>query len=259
MTDATLTVIGCRAGSPDAESPASGYLLSAGAKQVLLDCGPGTIAAAAGHTDLGALDGVVVSHRHADHAADLVALAYHRAWPVRRPPLPLIAPTGFSDVLDGLDDVWGIPTIDDLRRPLGDAFDLVEVEPGTDAQIAGLRLQTARGAHPVPVLCIRFPDLGLAYTADTGFTETLVRWAANVPVLLAEATYVEATAHDLDGHGHLTGRLAGRLAAEAGVGQLVLTHFADRSLTDVARAEAATRYDGPITVATPGLVHPLPG
>lgn len=256
---ATLTVLGCRAGSPDAGSPASGYLLRAGDTTVLLDCGPGTVSAAAARTDMAALDAVVISHQHADHAADLVALAYHRTFPERLPPLPLLAPLGFAGVMAGLDAVWGIPTLAELRRPLTDAFDLAEVRPGATTEVAGLALQTEPGVHPVPVLCTRWPDVGLAYTADTGYSEGLVRWAADVPVLLAEATYVESTARDLDGHGHLTGTLAGRLAAAAGAGRLVLTHFADRSRAAEAAAEARAVFTGPIATARPGLAIPLAG
>ncbi|MGW4591901.1 MBL fold metallo-hydrolase [Amycolatopsis thermoflava] len=61
-------------------------------------------------------------------------------------------------------------------------------------------------------------------------------------------------ASDTTGHGHLSASEAGRVAAAAIVGELVLTHFAstepewlDGLLTD-ARAE----FDGPIRLAAAG-------
>lgn len=250
----TVTVLGCRAGSPDAGSPASGYLLQSGDATILLDCGPGVVAAAAARVDLTTLDAVVITHQHADHCADLVALAYHRAFPAVCPPLPLVAPTGFADVLRGLDQVWGIPTLAELRGPLTNAFQLTEVDPGARFDVAGLVAQTTAGRHPVPVLCTRWPAFDLAYTADTGYDRRLARWARGVGILLAEATYTRATARSLADHGHLTGTLAGRLATEADAGALVLTHFADRSLAKQTMAEAKAVFAGPVRIAEPGLV-----
>lgn len=246
-------MVGASACAPTPIGAASGYLIDHPSGTLLLDCGPGVVARLA---EIGALDrltGVVISHRHADHSADLIALAFRRAWPVTRETLPLWAPSGFASVLAGLDVVYGIPTITELAAPASAAFELTEIEPGSAAQLGDLRMLTRRAIHPVPTLSMRFPSLDFVYTADTGPSAELVQLCLGVGVLLAEATYIHADGVDIKAHGHLTARTAGELAACAGVGELVLTHLADPDRADQALAEAASVFDGPISVAVPGM------
>ncbi|WP_342745771.1 hypothetical protein [Chryseomicrobium excrementi] len=49
--------------------------------------------------------------------------------------------------------------------------------------------------------------------------------------------------------GHLTGKEAGKLASEAGVGRLVLTHLPQYGDRAVLVTEAESTYSGPIELA----------
>lgn len=254
---ARLTILGASACAPTSLGAAVGYLVEHTGGATLVDCGPGVVAELAARGHLDTLSSVVISHEHADHSADLTALAYRRGFPVRQGSLPLWAPTGFVRRLAGLDAVYGIPTLPELAEPLSDGFDLTEVQPGETVVVDGTRLVTVPAKHPVPTLAMRFDQLGLAYTADTGMSQELVDLCLGVPILLAEATYRESAGIDVSGHGHLTGRTVGQLAAEAGVGHLVITHLADPRDGDAILAEARAEYDGPVELAVPGLVVPL--
>lgn len=249
---ARLIVLGASACAPTALGAAVGYLLEHDAGTTLVDCGPGVVAELARRGDLNRVSSVVVSHEHADHCADLVTLAYRRGFPRRLAPLPLWAPTGFGRRLDGLDDVYGIATLPDLARPLRQAFDLTEVEPGETVKVDGTVVTTTRAVHPVPTLAMRFDELGLAYTADTGMSDALVEAFRGVPVLLAEATYRDADGIDVRGHGHLTGRTAGLLALRAGARRLVLTHLADPADGPEILVEARSAFPGTVGLALPG-------
>jgi ribonuclease BN (tRNA processing enzyme) len=253
-----LTILGCSAGSPQGEAPASGYLLEVEGRRLLLDCGPGVVAAAAASGGLERLDAVIVTHRHADHCADLVALAYHRCFPRVLPPLPLFAPTGFDEVLTGLDRIWGIPTLEDLRKPLTSAFDLRMVDPGDDLEIAGLSVTTHRTLHPVPTMALRSDDASLAYTADAALTPELADFCQDVTLLLAEATYLELPEAGVDAHGHMDGAAAGELAAKADAAHLVLTHFADPREAPAILEAATLPFSGRCDIATPGRQLVLP-
>ncbi len=254
-----LLVLGNRAGSPGPDGPASGYLVSHAGGRLLIDCGPGIATGLAVRGLIGAVDAIIVTHRHADHSLDLTALAYHRAFPERLAPIPLYAPTGFGAYVSELDRAFGIPTLDELRTPIGTQFPLTEVEPGTGFTTAGLKITTVRAAHPVPCLSLGLPELGLVYTADTALTDDLITLANGADLLLAEATYPTPEGRDFTAHGHMSGFEAGRLARKAGVERLVLTHLSDFADAEPTLANARTEFAGTSWVCAVGESIPLGG
>jgi ribonuclease Z len=89
-----------------------------------------------------------------------------------------------------------------------------------------------------------------AYVLDTGWCDGALELAAGVDMLLCESTFLSTEEHLAEEHGHLTARQAGRLAAEAGVRMLVLTHFSARYGDERRFADEATlEYDGEIVSA----------
>ncbi len=63
---------------------------------------------------------------------------------------------------------------------------------------------------------------------DVGRTENLVDVCRDADALVIEATYMEEEAQMARDFAHLTARQAARLAQEAGVGHLILTHISRR-------------------------------
>ena len=250
---AELLVIGCRAGSPGRESPASGYVLFAEDKTLLIDCGPGVVASLAKQQLIRQLDAVIVTHAHADHCADLVALAYHRLFPERMEPLSLYGPVELRSTLSALDQVFGIPSLPELCAPLAAALPFTPLAPSAAYDIEGLALETLLMVHPVETLALHFPDLGLTYTSDGALTDALCAFAKGARTLLAEATYLASSGADLTAHGHLTAAQAGTLAQGAGAKALVLTHLANYTHADASREEARKAFVGEVQVALPGL------
>jgi ribonuclease BN (tRNA processing enzyme) len=100
----------------------------------------------------------------------------------------------------------------------------------------------------------------LAYTGDTGPTADVVELARGAELLLAEASFVAEVPPAAQRH-LSSARDAGRQAAAAGVGRLVLTHLLPG--TDAAAAQDAARtatgpaYGGDIDVAVPDLEFDL--
>jgi ribonuclease BN (tRNA processing enzyme) len=249
----TWTVLGCRAGAPGDGSAASGYLLQVGGQSLLIDCGPGIALEVARQDRIHLLDGIIISHAHADHCADLLPLAYQRRFPNIQPPLPVWGPAGVAQVMAGLDRIFGIPSLPELATPLTSAFAFTAIAPGRAFRSGTVRVETLRTQHPTPTMAMRFPEAGIVYTADGAMTDELVAFAQGATLLIAEATYLNGAGRDLAGHGHLTGALAGELAQKAGVQQLVLTHFADLARAVATRTAAAQHFAGSIQIAHPGL------
>lgn len=77
----------------------------------------------------------------------------------------------------------------------------------------------------------------LALTIDTRPCQAAIDLARGATVLICESTYLEEHAQLAKEHHHLTAAQAARIAKEAGVKQLILTHFSARyrDLEDFAR------------------------
>ena len=86
-------------------------------------------------------------------------------------------------------------------------------------------------AHPVP-------GAKLVFVGDAGRVDNLANEVRGADALVIEATYVEVEADMARRFGHLTAAQAARLAAEAGVRELCLTHISRRYRESEVLAEA---------------------
>jgi ribonuclease BN (tRNA processing enzyme) len=235
----------------------SGYLLHHDDAVVLVDCGPGTAASLGRSGWLGRLDAVVITHEHADHAADVIGLAYARRFPDPLPRIPLLAPASALGVLGRLDDLFAVPSLPQMARTIAASFESSPLTmDGVPATIAGrLRLASYAAAHAVPSAALRF-DAGqesVTFSSDTGACDALIEAASHTRLFLCEATYLNASPAELDHHGHLTPERAAAAASHAGARQLVLTHLARAGDTAAAIIAASRHFDNAlVTVATPG-------
>jgi ribonuclease BN (tRNA processing enzyme) len=256
----TLDILGVAATAPVAGSAASGYLLRGPHGSVLVDCGPGIVRELAERGTLDDLVAVVVTHRHADHALDLGALAFRLQFPrPRESRVPLHLPAESLDYVDSFDELIGIPTVPTLRAPLAQAFDV----RGRREVAPGLRLTAYAAHHAVPSASLRFEDAEtgatVAFSSDTSDCPGLRSAAREADLFVCEATYLTATPQELEGHGHLTGQGAGAVAAGSRVGTLLVSHIADQALAPRILADAAEAAGPAVAtlLARPGARFPL--
>jgi ribonuclease BN (tRNA processing enzyme) len=254
LREPRLTVLSSAAGR------SSGYLLEAAGRRVLVDCGPGAVAALASHGGPEGLDAVAVTHAHADHCLDLMAMGYALRFP--DPPdrrIPLLLPASMTEVARRFDDLFGVPTSATMARPIAQSFTLRPLalaRPEPVELFPGLSLEAFPARHAVESAALRFTASGVVVTfsSDTTWAESVVAAASGASLFVCEATYLEADAATLERNGHLTARMAGRLAQVSGARSLLLSHLSYP--TDAARAiaDAGEAYDGsgPIEVAAPG-------
>lgn len=98
----------------------------------------------------------------------------------------------------------------------------------------------------------REAGVSFAIVMDTGICENARALAQGVDLLLIESTYLSAERELAARYQHLTVRQAARIAADAGVRKLVLTHFSERYTTggfERFGEEAAQEFSGEIVVA----------
>ena len=99
-----------------------------------------------------------------------------------------------------------------------------------------------------------------AFVMDTRMCPNVAALAEGADLLVIESTFLAEDEALARRYGHLTARQAARVAADAGVRRLVLTHFSQR-YDDPRRFEdeARTQYDGDLVVAADLQRVPVPG
>jgi ribonuclease BN (tRNA processing enzyme) len=240
-----LTVLGACGAWPEPGQACSGYLVEHDGFRLLIDAGYATVPRLLERMAASELDAVFISHGHPDHCADLNPLLRARAMggdPAPR--LPVYALPGALDAVLALDE----PDM------LANAFTLRELTPGSRLGIGPFDALTCLLPHWVPNAGLRLSAAGtvLAYTGDSGPDPAIARLARDADLLLAEATYPGAVPSRSQGFLSSAAQ-AGSCAAQAGAAQLILTHLWPGASRDAARTAAAAGYDGPISVAAPGL------
>lgn len=99
-----------------------------------------------------------------------------------------------------------------------------------------------------------------AFVMDTRLCEGVDALAEGCDLLVIESTFLDGDHRLASDHGHLTAGQAGRVAKEAGVRHLVLTHFSQR-YPDPGAFELEARaagFDGELTVAHDLVRVPVP-
>lgn len=243
-----LTVVGCSGSHPGPDSACSCYLVEHDGFRLVLDLGNGSLGPLQRFIDPSEIDALYLSHLHGDHWLDLVPLAHVR----RHQPdadvrvLPVMAPVAERGRIAGA-----------FGRPASELDDVFAFADPADALIGPFTVKLIRTVHPVETHAIRLTAEGksIVYTADTGPFAALAEFARGADLLLAEAGFDEGSDHPPAMH--LTGADDGRLASDANVGQLVVTHVAPWDDPLAALAAASAIFVGPVTLARPGAVYDL--
>ncbi|MGW5877349.1 ribonuclease Z [Nocardiopsis terrae] len=105
------------------------------------------------------------------------------------------------------------------------------------------------------------PGQVFAFVMDTGVCAQAVELARGADMLVIESTYLDSEEELAERYGHLTARQAGRIAAQAGVRLLVLTHLSERYEEDEEErfvAQAGEEFDGSVVLAADLDRIPLP-
>ncbi len=219
-----LTVLGCSTAAPHPASPTAGFLVEWGSTALLLDVGQGVIRNLQRVLDPHDLTGVVIGHMHADHYLDVVGLRYLYPWgEAAELPLPMYLPPGGRARLDAL-----ATAISERVGFFDAAVDAVEYDPDAELEIGDLRVRFVRGRHYVPAwgVVIEAPDgARLAYTGDTGPSDSVATGHADADLLLVEAALTDSRFDDLE-RGHLTPEEALEFARAARARSAILVHYA---------------------------------
>jgi ribonuclease Z len=227
-------------------------LLLCGARTLLMDCGyavPHALWAISSNVDL--LDGVWISHGHADHCFGLPALLLHMRLGGRKRPLTILGGPGSRARLEQLLEL-GYPGSYAPHKCY--AIEYVELQPGATGSFGPLELRIAASAHSIVNYALRIDAPGqrsVMYSGDGAVTEGTRALAHGVSILVHECFFSQRPRERK--HGDVESCV--ELAVQSGVESLALLHFA-------AEAKQAIRDRAlDLARATPGLqiLLPAPG
>jgi ribonuclease BN (tRNA processing enzyme) len=241
-TRSRLILLGT-AGGPTPKKTRSGpsQVIVVGDRGYVIDCGDGVARQMALAGVLNTLRHVFITHHHSDHDADygnLLLLAWGANLKTRvdtwgPPPLERMTKLFFQMNEEDLK----VRVKDEGKPPLPPLVHAHEIRRGGEVMRDDLvTVTSALVEHPlVPVaFAYRFdcPDRSIVISGDTRRSESVVRLARGADVLVHEALYVPAAPgapgsalrrHIMESHTAVED--AGRVATEAGVKTLVLSHL----------------------------------
>lgn len=280
-TGTHVVLLGTKGGptpSPLRAAPAN--LLLVDGQPYIIDCGNGVaIQLAKAGLPLAKIRDVFITHHHSDHNADMGNLLLLAWGSGLQTPVNLYGPGKLQDMVDHFlamnaadikvrQDEEGRPPL----KPLIHTHDFTQ--PGVILDNGQVKVTTALvdHYHVKPALAYRFDtkDRSVVFSGDTTYCPALIELAKGADVLVHEVMYLPAlkkllsadnNAPTLLDHllkSHTTTEQLGRVAAEAGVKTLVLSHFVpggDPTITDdMWAADIRQHFHGEIIVGRDLLV-----
>ncbi len=214
-----------------------------------------------------ALDALLLTHLHTDHLVDfyqLVISSWHQG---RDRPQRVFGPPGTKRFVDATMELWRAECelrIAHERRPSTRAFEIetTEIGPGEFWNEGGVRVAAVAVAHQPVAQAFGFVfEAGgrlLALSGDTTYCPALIAAARGADALLHEC-FVHREMKPSPNRSpeglrnvaayHTLSDVVGRVAAEAGVGALILNHFVPTRFDRAALvAEVRRDWKGPLVV-----------
>ncbi len=215
-----LIVLGSGTCVPSLNRNAPSNYLLIGNKQILVDCGSGTLLQLEkANLNYKEIDMICISHYHTDHISDLNALI----WALNRTPgfdrkkdLILSGPVGFKKFYEAY-----IKPISKNPRP--NTYNIIIKEINSKIEFDNFTIETYKTNHNDDSIAYKFSEnkKTLVISGDTDYDENLIVFAKNSDVLILECSYP----NDQKVAEHLISRECGEIANKANVKKLILSHL----------------------------------
>ncbi|RLL46907.1 MBL fold metallo-hydrolase [Oceanobacillus piezotolerans] len=210
-----IDILGYWGGFPIEGGATAGYLITTREGRFLIDCGSGVMSKLSLKARAEELDAVILSHLHYDHMGDVGVLQYAMNGALRtgraKEKIKMYSPA--EPIV-----MW--------KQIQSAQSENVEIDDSTSLEIAGAKIEFQSVQHTIPCYAVRitYKDKVFVYSADSEYVESLTDFAKNADVFICEATICEGSTHTV-GAGHMDARDAAKIAREANVGKLILTHL----------------------------------
>ena len=246
-----VTVVGSGTVVPRLLRRQSCVAVEAGGEMLVFDLGSGAVRGMLrADLDPFAVDRIFFTHFHPDHTVDVVPLLFamkYGAQEQRTRPLYLAGPEPFRRFWEAVTGVWGEFMLVQYPAQISE----LPHECPTPLELPGCRLSWAPAEHRPESIAYRLEtgDAALVYTGDTEYSDSVVELARGAHTLLVECSFPD----DNPVPGHLTPSSAARIASQAGVERVVLTHVYPAADELDLVSEVGRGYEGEVIVADDGL------
>lgn len=215
-----LTILGSGTCVPSLKRNAPSNYLKIGDKQILVDCGSGTLLQLEkANLSYKEIDIVCISHYHTDHISDFNALIQALNWTPgfdRKKELILIGPVGFKEFYESyLKPISGTP------RP--DTYEIIIKEIDDEIEFSNFTINSYKTNHNADSIAYKFSEeeKTVVISGDTDFDENLIGFVQNSDVLILDCSHP----NNQKVSGHLVPKECGEIAKKASVKKLVLSHL----------------------------------
>lgn len=249
-----IKFIGTGTIAPDPNRSGSCIFLEFPREKILIDIGCGTLQRLAQEQiDVHSINYIFITHFHPDHVADLISflftLRYTRS-ANKKEKLHIWGPRGFNSFIKGMELAYG-RWIRDPELNIGFS------EFGRRLlDFPGFRVIWNKVLHKSESVGFRFEvgDKVISFSGDSGYCRELIQICRDADVAVLECSHADEHAVE----GHLSPSLSAKIAEEAGVKTMVLTHFYPDALKSDVETVAQKFFKGKIMLAKDGMQLSLP-
>jgi ribonuclease BN (tRNA processing enzyme) len=243
-----LTILGAGTFVPELKRSCSSYLIEYDKYRIIFDFGMGTIYNLLRlKKDLYDFNKIFITHTHADHLSEIVSfLAFILYAPEKdklKIPYEIYGPKGIRESLRKIKEAFQFKD-----EKFSNRIKIHELSGKEIIKMGKLEIKPFEVNHSKRRLCLGYQILEdkkkICYSGDSGYCKSLKCACQDADIAIIEATLPKKW----DVASHMNGEETGKIAREARVKKLILTHVANTYLSQV-KKDVKKEYNGKIIIA----------